>query len=362
MNDGRRTTHHLPSCRLVPPATLPPRHPFTPPPPTTPSPYHPVLPYRHDTPYREGSRMAAHEFVFLDERFRQCINPTARVRTLFEGCAWAEGPAWSPGWRSLVWSDIPNDRHDALGRVERRGRRLPLSRRPHQRQHRRSPGPADQLRARRPPRQPHRVRRHGDDASPTATRASGSTARTTSWSNRTARSGSPIPPTASSPTTRATARRCEIDGCHVYRVDPATRRHARRDRRLRAAERPRLLARREPPLHRRHRRHPRRRTARATSARFQVDADETLSGGEVFATCTAGFFDGFRLDVDGRIWTSTADGVHVFDPDGTLLGKVLVPEVVANVEFGGAKRNQLFICGTTSLYTVKVMTNGAKRI
>jgi len=53
---------------------------------------------------------------------------------------------------------------------------------------------------------------------------------------------------------------------------------------------------------------------------------------------------------------------NVVDSDGTLLGKVLVPEVVANVEFGGAKRNHLFICGTTSLYTVKVMTNGAKRI
>ena len=54
--------------------------------------------------------MAAEEFEFIDERFREVINPTARVHKLFEGCAWAEGPAWSPGWRSLVWSDIPNDR------------------------------------------------------------------------------------------------------------------------------------------------------------------------------------------------------------------------------------------------------------
>ncbi|MDF3018501.1 MAG: gnl [Thermomicrobiales bacterium] len=54
--------------------------------------------------------MAADEFAFLDPRFSKCINPTARVYRLFEGCAWAEGPAWSPGWRSLVWSDIPNDR------------------------------------------------------------------------------------------------------------------------------------------------------------------------------------------------------------------------------------------------------------
>jgi gluconolactonase len=95
---------------------------------------------------------------------------------------------------------------------------------------------------------------------------------------------------------------------------------------------------------------------------FTVNEDGTLANSEVFATCTAGFFDGFRLDVDGRVWTSTAEGVHIYDPDGTLIGKVLVPEVVANVEFGGTKLNHLFICGTTSLYTVKVMTNGAKRI
>ena len=44
--------------------------------------------------------------------------------------------------------------------------------------------------------------------------------------------------------------------------------------------------------------------------------------------------------------------MHCFDPDGTLIGKILIPEIVANVTFGGAKRNRLFICGTTSLYAV----------
>ena len=71
-------------------------------------------------------------------------------------------------------------------------------------------------------------------------------------------------------------------------------------------------------------------------------------------------FDGFRLDTEGRIWTSAADGVHVYHPDGTLLGKVLVPEVVANVQFGWPKRNRLYICGTTSLYAILLPVNGAK--
>ena len=60
-----------------------------------------------------------------------------------------------------------------------------------------------------------------------------------------------------------------------------------------------------------------------------------------------GIFDGFRFDDEGRLWTSAGDGVHCYDPDGTLLGKVLVPEGVANVVFGGPKRNRLFICATT---------------
>ncbi len=92
--------------------------------------------------------------------------------------------------------------------------------------------------------------------------------------------------------------------------------------------------------------------------RHSVAADGTLSGGDVFATCDSGFFDGFRLDTDGRIWTSAADGVHCLSTGGELLGKILIPEFVANVCFGGEKLNRLFICGTTSLYAVYLNVNG----
>lgn len=76
------------------------------------------------------------------------------------------------------------------------------------------------------------------------------------------------------------------------------------------------------------------------------------------ADCTAGLFDGFRVDRAGRIWTSAADGVHCLTPDGVLIGKIHIPELVANVCFGGPKLNRLFICGTTSLYAAYLNVNG----
>jgi gluconolactonase len=93
---------------------------------------------------------------------------------------------------------------------------------------------------------------------------------------------------------------------------------------------------------------------------FDVGENGGLTGGDVFATCTSGLFDGFRLDDAGRVWTSAGDGVHCYETDGTLIGKILVPELVANVVFGGVKRNRLYICATTSLYAIMLPVNGAK--
>ena len=92
--------------------------------------------------------------------------------------------------------------------------------------------------------------------------------------------------------------------------------------------------------------------------RFDVKG-EKLSGGAVFAESEVGMFDGMRLDVHGNVWTSSGDGVRCYGADGVLLGIVRIPEVVANCAFGGLKRNRLFICGTTSLYSVYLNTRGA---
>jgi gluconolactonase len=83
-----------------------------------------------------------------------------------------------------------------------------------------------------------------------------------------------------------------------------------------------------------------------------------LGPGSDFVSSDAGLYDGFRVDTSGNIWSSAADGIHVFAPDGTRLGKVLLPEVVSNLCFAGPKRNRLVITATTSVYTLYVNARG----
>ncbi|MDI7861724.1 SMP-30/gluconolactonase/LRE family protein [Rhizobiaceae bacterium n13] len=94
---------------------------------------------------------------------------------------------------------------------------------------------------------------------------------------------------------------------------------------------------------------------------FDVVDGRRLANGREFCRLDNGFPDGFRVDVSGNLWSSAGDGVHCFAPDGTLLGKILVPQTVANLTFGGPRRNRLFITATQSLYAVYVATSGAQR-
>jgi gluconolactonase len=93
---------------------------------------------------------------------------------------------------------------------------------------------------------------------------------------------------------------------------------------------------------------------------FDVIDGKLLSGSRVFAECDAGIFDGFRFDTDGNLWTSTKAGVSCYAPGGELIGKIRVPEAVANLTFGGRKKNRLFITATTSLYSVFVNAKGVQ--
>ncbi|WP_417247833.1 SMP-30/gluconolactonase/LRE family protein [Celeribacter sp.] len=92
---------------------------------------------------------------------------------------------------------------------------------------------------------------------------------------------------------------------------------------------------------------------------FDVDGARLIDRG-VFATLDCGLPDGMRVDTQGNLWSSAGDGVHCFTPDGTLLGKILVPETVANLCFGGADGHRLFITATTSVYCTYVDTKGAE--
>jgi gluconolactonase len=90
--------------------------------------------------------------------------------------------------------------------------------------------------------------------------------------------------------------------------------------------------------------------------------DGRCSGGRLFTTVEPGVPDGLRVDVHGNVWTSAADGVQVFSPDAAPLGRVRVPEVVANLCFGGPDGSTLFVTATTSLYAIETrVTDSAAR-
>lgn len=99
---------------------------------------------------------------------------------------------------------------------------------------------------------------------------------------------------------------------------------------------------------------------RAASIRaFSVTSDGTLVDGRMFAECSEGVFDGIRLDTEGRVWAASGPAVHGFHPDGTLIGRLGLPEPASNLVFGGPKRNWLFVTASTSVYSLLTTVNGA---
>ena len=81
----------------------------------------------------------------------------------------------------------------------------------------------------------------------------------------------------------------------------------------------------------------------------------------MFHKVEPGYCDGFRVDEDGNLWSSAADGVHCIAPSGDLLGKIKVPSLVSNLVFGGRNRAQLFICASHTLYAIYTNQRGAQR-
>ena len=92
---------------------------------------------------------------------------------------------------------------------------------------------------------------------------------------------------------------------------------------------------------------------------FDVVGGQDLANPRVFAVVNPGLPDGFRVDVNGFVYTSSDDSVQVYHPDGTRIGRIPVPEKVGNLCFGGAAGNALFICASSSLYRIVLNTRGA---
>jgi gluconolactonase len=288
------------------------------------------------------------EFEVRDERFRP-VGGDEWVERLHTGCRWVEGPTYFPAGRYLVFSDIPNDRmlrwdettgavgvfrapagyanghtRDGQGRLvscEQGNRRVTRT------EHDGSITVlADRYRGQRF-NSPNDVVTHPDGSV---------------WFTD--------PDYGISSDYEGNRADSEIGACHVYRLDPdGTVRVVADD-----FHRPNGLAfdadwsslyvvd-----------------TPRKHIRRFDV-ADGALAGGEVFATCDAGSFDGIRFDDAGRLWAAAHDGVHCLAADGELIGKLRLPEIVSNLTFGGPKRNHLFVTATTSLYSLRLNINGLR--
>ncbi len=301
--------------------------------------------------------MLTADFEVIDERFRRLVLGNVHVERLWTGCRWAEGPAWFGAGRYLVWSDIPNDR---MLRWDETDGSVSVFRQPARNSNGNSVDRQGRLvtceHAGRC------VSRTEHDGRRTVLASHYQGRRLNSPNDLVVKSDDSIwftdPTYGIDSDYEGDAAESEIGASNVYRIDPngslgAVATNFVKPNGLAFSPDERLLyvadtgATHVPdgPRHIR---------------RFEVDPDSgALSGGTVFATCEAGLFDGFRIDTHGNVWTSAGDGVHCYAPEGVLIGKVRIPEVVANVCFGGAKRNRLFICGTTSLYAVYLNARAA---
>ncbi len=95
---------------------------------------------------------------------------------------------------------------------------------------------------------------------------------------------------------------------------------------------------------------------------FDLDDNDNLINKKLVYDFKPFFSDGFRCDQNGNIWTSAGKGIKCFNPDGKIIGQLLVPELVSNLEFGGKEGNILYVTATSSLYSMELNQIGAKYI
>jgi gluconolactonase len=298
------------------------------------------------------------DYEVCDRRFRFLMQPNAWLERLYTGCRWAEGPVWFADGAFLIWSDIPNDRllQWAEGMAVRVFRQ-----------------PANFANGNTRDREGRLVSCEHGERRISRTGIDGTVATVVDrWRGKRLNSPNDVavksdgtiwftdPPYGILNHYEGAPAESEIGAAYVYRFDPST---GALDAVAEDFVRPNGIC-----------FSPDERTLYVSDSSISHDAEghrhiralevvdgQRLARARVFAVVAPGCADGFRCDEQGNVWTSAGDGVHCYAPDGTLLGKVLVPEPVSNVCFGGARRNRLFITATTSLYAVFVGVCGAQR-
>ncbi|MGW6580638.1 SMP-30/gluconolactonase/LRE family protein [Streptomyces globisporus] len=294
-------------------------------------------------------------YEMLDDRFRtgRCTNGDDALEVLYTGCRWAEGPIYLPAWRQVVWSDIPNDR---MPRWDEETGAVSVFRR--------SAGHTNgntldcQGRLITCEQGNRRVTRTEQDGTITVLADRWKGKRLNSPNDAAVKSDGSIwfsdPDFGITSDYEGYRALSEIGSNNVYRIDPATG-AVRLVADCFGAPNGLVFSHDEQQLFVS--------DTRAGFIRvFDVHEDGTLSEGKIFAEAEArktARFDNLRFDDAGRLWAAAmGDGVHCYDPDGTLIGRLNVPEAVANISWGGAKRNRLFIAAETSLYSVVMGVTG----
>ncbi|MBX5272667.1 SMP-30/gluconolactonase/LRE family protein [Rhizobium sp. NLR17b] len=297
-------------------------------------------------------------FEILDKRFERLILDNVHVDRLFTGMRWAEGPAYFPAGKYLLFSDIPND---IVHRWDENDGRVTVFSRGGHHNGRTIDHEGRMLVCEHSGRCLSRVE-HDGSKRVLASHFEGR--RFNSPNDAVVKSDGSIwftdPSYGIESEYEGAVAPNEIGGCFVFRLDPDL---VRLTAVIKSMVRPNGLAfsldetklyvadsgfrdKPEGPPH-------------LLSFDLSDDGKTVSQSPKVFADCVKGVFDGFRIDSSGNIWTSAVDGVRCYAHDGTLIGLIRIPEVVANVTFGGIKRNRLFICATTSLFAVYLKTQGA---
>jgi gluconolactonase len=302
------------------------------------------------------------DVVALDPRFQKYKVSNAPIQRLHTGMLWAEGPAWHAGGRYLVWSDIPNDTQ--LRRVEDDGR-VTTFRKPSGN----SNGNTVDFEGRQI---------SCEHLNRCVVRYEHSGARTVladSWNGKRLNAPNDVivhpdggiwftdPGYGSMGNYEGQKGPLEIREA-IYRLDPKTGAMALVTD---EAAKPNGLCF-SPDYTKLYVADSGGPEPRGILVYDVTDA-KSLRNGRRFCSMELdgkrGGADGIRADMDGNVWAAAGwagegyDGVHVFAPDGARIGQIRLPEICANVCFGGPKRNRLFMAASQSLYAVYVATEGA---